>query len=72
MVFILLLTVLVVMVLSICCYSRSIADKLKTGSQMKAEIYDHVTIFFSEIVDFTGIADMSTPKQVGIWGHQQL
>ncbi|KAK3742363.1 hypothetical protein QZH41_019299, partial [Actinostola sp. cb2023] len=42
---------------------RSIADKLKAGLYMRAEIYDHVTIFFSEIVDFTGIVDQSTPTQ---------
>ncbi|XP_031572375.1 atrial natriuretic peptide receptor 1-like [Actinia tenebrosa] len=43
---------------------RSVADQLKTGLQMKAESYEHVTVFFSEILGFAEIAEQSSPIEL--------
>ncbi|XP_046584899.1 LOW QUALITY PROTEIN: atrial natriuretic peptide receptor 1-like [Haliotis rubra] len=42
----------------------SIAEKLKRGSKVKAEIFESVTVYFSDIVGFTDLAARSTPIQV--------
>lgn len=39
--------------------ARPVADSLKTGSFVAPEKYEHVTIFFSDIVGFTTIASYS-------------
>ncbi|ELU13548.1 hypothetical protein CAPTEDRAFT_146841 [Capitella teleta] len=43
---------------------KMVAEKLKTGKGMEAELYDHVTIYFSDIVGFTALSSESSPMEV--------
>ncbi|ELU07786.1 hypothetical protein CAPTEDRAFT_103278 [Capitella teleta] len=43
---------------------RVVAEELKSGHSADAELYDQVTVYFSDIVDFTVICSASTPMQV--------
>ena len=43
---------------------RSVADVLKRGERVRAESFDMVTIFFSDIVGFTKLASESSPFEV--------
>ena len=40
------------------------AEKLKCGENLEAELYDKVTIYFSDIVGFTSLSSESTPMEV--------
>lgn len=54
-------------ILVICCiviYCRLVAEQLKRGESVQPECYDEVSIFFSDIVGFTTIANQSEPLQV--------
>ena len=50
----------------ICYYPiyRSVAESLKQGRPVEAENFECVSIYFSDVVDFTALSASSTPMQV--------
>ncbi|CAI5451736.1 unnamed protein product [Caenorhabditis angaria] len=43
---------------------RTVADKLKLGQAVEPETFEQVTVFFSDVVQFTKLASKCTPLQV--------
>ena len=43
---------------------RIVAEKLKCGESLEPEMYDSVTVYFSDIVGFTALSAECTPMQV--------
>lgn len=54
----------IIILLLIIDFLRVVAEQLKRGKGMEAELYDKVTVYFSDIVDFTIICSTSTPFEV--------
>lgn len=45
-------------------FPLSVAETLKKGEKVNSEYYDNVTVFFSDIVNFTNICSVISPMEV--------
>ena len=43
---------------------RSIADKLKVGQDIEAEMFEEASILFSDVVGFSDVAMLAEPIQI--------
>lgn len=43
---------------------REVAEALKANREVKAEEFDSVTVYFSDIVNFTDVSSRSTPLEI--------
>ena len=46
------------------------ANQLKQGKQVEPEMFDRVTVYFSDIVGFTKMSSESTPVEVNLFSHR--
>jgi len=46
---------------------RLVAERLKKGEPVVPELYDCVTIYFSDIVGFTALSAESSPMEVSLF-----
>lgn len=46
------------------CVYRTVADQLKVGVAVSAQLYSDVAVLFSAIADFTSLTSVSTPLQI--------
>ena len=43
---------------------RAVAERMKQGQSIDAELFDTVTVYFSDVVSFTNLCSQSTPMEV--------